>query len=187
MIDLKIDLKKRNFQFSFSQILAIREGFTRLTEENLYGFGARRLKIRDVCMDLEPCSRVRNLVVIEQNNTKLGQMTNLKVAFLVMVSIDNLTEPLSFLLRGVRLKKMSSLPFPPVAVMSILSSSTNILQKRRVPETQMHQHKRRSRDMNWSYQPPNLKVITGKSWFKAALRRQRASNEGWLSLPRNAG
>ena len=47
--------------------------------ERLYGFGGRRLKIRDVCMDLEPCSKVHNLFVIQQNNTKLGQVTNLKV------------------------------------------------------------------------------------------------------------
>ena len=42
----------------------------------VYGFGGCRLKIRDVCMDLEPCSRVHNLVVIKQNFTKLGQMTS---------------------------------------------------------------------------------------------------------------
>ena len=34
-----------------------------------------------ICMDLEPCSRVHNLVVIQLNNTKLGQMTNLNVVF----------------------------------------------------------------------------------------------------------
>ena len=30
-----------------------------------------------LCMDLEPCFKVHNLVVIQLNNTKLGQMTNL--------------------------------------------------------------------------------------------------------------
>ena len=40
-------------------------------------WGGCHLKIRDVCMDLEPCFKVHNLVVIQLNNTKLGQMTNL--------------------------------------------------------------------------------------------------------------
>ena len=30
--------------------------------EHMYGFGGRRLKIRDVCMDLEPCFKVQNLL-----------------------------------------------------------------------------------------------------------------------------
>ena len=34
--------------------------------ESSYGFGGRHLKIiRDVCMDLEPCFKVHNLVVIQ--------------------------------------------------------------------------------------------------------------------------
>ena len=33
------------------------------------------LRIRDVCMDLEPCSKVHNLVVIQLNRSKLVQMT----------------------------------------------------------------------------------------------------------------
>ena len=45
--------------------------------EFLYSF----LKIRDVCMDLEPCLKVHNLVVIQLKNTKLGHMTNCKVVF----------------------------------------------------------------------------------------------------------
>ena len=49
--------------------------------ESLYGFGGRHLKIRDVCMDLEPCFKVHNLVVIQLNNPKLGRMTNFKVVF----------------------------------------------------------------------------------------------------------
>ena len=32
-------------------------------------------------MDLEPCFKVHNLVVIQLNSTKLGQITNLKVIF----------------------------------------------------------------------------------------------------------
>ena len=43
------------------------------------------LKIREVCMDLEPCFKVHNLVVIQLKITKLGQMTNLKVVFHMVV------------------------------------------------------------------------------------------------------
>ena len=52
----------------------------------MFGFGG----IRDVCMDLEPCFRVHNLVVIQLNSTKLGQMTNLTVVFHMVVSIYKL-------------------------------------------------------------------------------------------------
>ena len=48
-------------------------------------WGGRHLKIRDVCMDLEPCFKVHNLVVVQLKNTKLGLMTNLKVIFHVVV------------------------------------------------------------------------------------------------------
>ena len=51
------------------------------------GFGGRRLKIRDVCMDLEPCFKVHNLVVIRLNSTKLGQMTNLNAVFRMVVNL----------------------------------------------------------------------------------------------------
>ena len=44
-------------------------------------WGGGHLKIRDVCMDLETCFKVHNLVVIQLNNTKLGRMTNFKVVF----------------------------------------------------------------------------------------------------------
>ena len=53
--------------------------------ESSCGFGGRHLKIRDVCMDLEPCFKVHNLVVIQLNNTKLGRMTNFKVVFHMML------------------------------------------------------------------------------------------------------
>ena len=36
-------------------------------------------------MDLEPCFKVPNLVVIQLHNTKLGHMTNLQVVFQMMV------------------------------------------------------------------------------------------------------
>ena len=55
--------------------------------ESSYGLGGRHLKIRDVCMDLEPCFKVHNLVVIQLKNTKLGQMTNLNMIFSMVVSI----------------------------------------------------------------------------------------------------
>ena len=38
-------------------------------------------------MDLEPCYKVHKLVVIQLNNTKLGQMTNLNMIFFMVVSI----------------------------------------------------------------------------------------------------
>ena len=56
--------------------------------ESSYGLGGRHLKIRDVCMDLEPCFKVHNLmVVIQLKSTKLGQMTNLNMIFYIVVSI----------------------------------------------------------------------------------------------------
>ena len=62
------------------------------TFESSYGFGGH------VCMDLEPCFKVHNLVVIQLNKTKLGQMTNFKVIFHMMMLfykfdiIDNSTQ-----------------------------------------------------------------------------------------------
>ena len=46
-----------------------------------------RVKIRDVCMDLDSCLKVQYLVVIRLNSTKLGQLTNLNVIFYMLVSI----------------------------------------------------------------------------------------------------
>ena len=46
----------------------------------------------DVCMDLEPCFKVHNLVVIQLKNTKLGQMTNLNMIFYMVVSIYKLDQ-----------------------------------------------------------------------------------------------
>ena len=39
--------------------------------ESSYGLGGRHLKIREVCMDLEPCSKVHNLVVIQLKTLNL--------------------------------------------------------------------------------------------------------------------
>ena len=71
------------------------------------GFGGRRLKIKDQFQ--EP------LLVVHLNNTKLGQMTNLKVIFRMIVSIFKLdtqspVQPQSDLhpcdLTGTRLDKL---------------------------------------------------------------------------------
>ena len=43
-------------------------------------------------MDLEPCLNVHNLVVIQLNNPKLGQMTNLNMIFYMVVSIYKLDQ-----------------------------------------------------------------------------------------------
>ena len=45
--------------------------------KNLYGFGGRCLKIRDVCIDFEPYFKVHNLVSIHLKSIILGQMINL--------------------------------------------------------------------------------------------------------------
>ena len=44
--------------------------------KSLYGFGGRRLKIRDVCMDFEPCFKVHDLVSVHPNRIILGQIIN---------------------------------------------------------------------------------------------------------------
>ena len=36
-------------------------------------------------MDLEPCFKVHNLAIIQLKDTKLGQMTNLKVVFHMVI------------------------------------------------------------------------------------------------------
>ena len=58
--------------------------------KRLYRFWGRHLKIEDFCMDLGPCLKVHNLIVIQLNNTNLGQMTNLDVIFYMVVSIYRL-------------------------------------------------------------------------------------------------
>ena len=56
----------------------------------MYGFGGRCLKIRDVCMDFEPCFKVHNLVSVRPKSIILGQMTNLNMIFHVVVSVYRL-------------------------------------------------------------------------------------------------
>ena len=58
----------------------------------IYGFGGRCLKIRDVCMDLEPNFKVYNLISIYPKSIKLGQMTNLNMTFHVVVSVYRLVK-----------------------------------------------------------------------------------------------
>ena len=53
---------------------------------NLYDFGGRCLKIRDVSMDFEPYFKVHNLVSVHPKSIILGQMINLNMIFLVVVS-----------------------------------------------------------------------------------------------------
>ena len=56
--------------------------------KSLYGLRGRCLKIRHVCMDFDPCSKVHNLVYVHPKSTILGQMTNLNMTFHVVVSLS---------------------------------------------------------------------------------------------------
>ena len=58
--------------------------------KRLYGFGGRCIKIRDACMDFEPCFKVHNLVSVHPKSTILGQMTKLNMIFRVVVSVYRL-------------------------------------------------------------------------------------------------
>ena len=58
--------------------------------KSLGDFGGRCIKIRDVCMDFEPCSKVHNLVSVHPKNIILGQMINLVMIFHVVVSVYRL-------------------------------------------------------------------------------------------------
>ena len=58
--------------------------------KSLYGFGGRRLKISDVCMDFEPYFKVHNLVSVRPESIIPGQMTNLNMIFHVVVSVYRL-------------------------------------------------------------------------------------------------
>ena len=54
--------------------------------------GGRCLKIRDVCMDFEPCFRVHNLVSVHPKSIILGQMIDLNLIFYVVVSVYRLVK-----------------------------------------------------------------------------------------------
>ena len=60
--------------------------------KSLYGFGGRCLKIRDVCMDFEPCFKVHNLASVHPNSIILGQMINLDMILYVVVSVYRLVK-----------------------------------------------------------------------------------------------
>ena len=60
--------------------------------KSLYGFGGRCLKIRDVCMDFEPCFKVHNFVYVHPKSIILGQMINLDMIFHVVVSVYRLVK-----------------------------------------------------------------------------------------------
>ena len=60
--------------------------------KSLYGFGGRCIKIRDACMDFEPCFKVHNLVSVHPKSTILGQMTNLNMICDVVVSVYRLVK-----------------------------------------------------------------------------------------------
>ena len=55
--------------------------------KSLYDFGGLCLKIRDACVDFEPYFKVHSLVSIHSKSVILGQMANLDMTFLVMVSV----------------------------------------------------------------------------------------------------
>ena len=87
--------KHSNFHLSFFQIVGARRDFTVVTKlmknfKSLYGFGRRCLKIRDVCMDFEPCFKVHNLVSVHPKSIILGQIINLDMIFYVVVSVYRL-------------------------------------------------------------------------------------------------
>ena len=69
--------------------------------KSLYGFGGRSLKIRDVCMDLEPYFKVHNFVSVHPKSIILGQMTNLNMIFQIIDWLKFETQPRSLLNFGM--------------------------------------------------------------------------------------
>ena len=89
--------KHSDFHLSFFQIVGAWRDFTIVTKlmknfKSLYGLGGRCLKIRDVCMDFEPCFKVHNLVSVHPKYIILGQMTNLNTIFHMVVSVYRLVK-----------------------------------------------------------------------------------------------
>ena len=60
--------------------------------KNLYDFGGRCLKIRNICMDFEPYFKVHNLVSVQPKSIIFGQMTNLNMIFHVAASVYRLVK-----------------------------------------------------------------------------------------------
>ena len=89
--------KHSDFHLSFFQIVGAWRDVTVVTKlvknfKSLYGFGGRCLKIRDVCMDFEPCFKAHNLVSVHPKSITRGQMINLDVIFHVVVSVYRLVK-----------------------------------------------------------------------------------------------
>ena len=86
--------KHNDFHLIFFQIEGAWQDFTVVTKliKNLYGFGGRFFKIRDVCMDFEPYFKVHNLVSVHPKSIILGQMTNLNMVFHVVMSVYRLVK-----------------------------------------------------------------------------------------------
>ena len=87
--------KHGDFHLIFFQIESACQNFIVVTKliknfKSLYGFGGRFLKIRDVCVDFEPYFKVHNLVSVCPKSIILGQMTNLKMIFHIVVSVFRL-------------------------------------------------------------------------------------------------
>ena len=94
--------KHSDFHLSFIQIVGAWQDFTVVRKlvknfKSLYGFGGRCIKIKDVCMDFEPCFKVHNLVhnlvSVHPKSIILSQMTNLDMIFHVVVSVYRLNLP----------------------------------------------------------------------------------------------
>ena len=89
--------KRSDFHLSFFQIVGAWQDSTVVTElmknfKSLSGFEGCCLKMRDVCMDFEPCFKVHNLVSVHPKSIILGQMINLDIIFHVVVSVYRLVK-----------------------------------------------------------------------------------------------
>ena len=89
--------KHSDLRLSFFQIVGAGRDFTVFTKlitnfNSLYGFGGRCLKIRDVCMDFKPYSKVQSSVSVHPKSILFGQMTNLNMIFHVVVSVCRLAK-----------------------------------------------------------------------------------------------
>ena len=50
-------------------------------------FSSLKEKIIDFCMDLQPCFKSHNLIPVQLQSTKFGQITNLNITFYMAVSV----------------------------------------------------------------------------------------------------
>ena len=80
--------KHNDFYLSFFQIVGPCQNFTFVSklrkDKSLYDLGGSCLKIRDVCMDFEPCLKVDIFVSAHPKSIKLGQIAKLDVRFHVV-------------------------------------------------------------------------------------------------------